>query len=120
MLISILDFNEIHLLSILVQFPIPMWSVERKVNKAVDLFWFHNQLAANSTCNLHPFCSSESIHTLQSVTTNHTASPASRADKFHTGSISLVMGLCEVNNSIRLLRNALKISNQKQKYNPDK
>lgn len=78
-------------------------------------------MAANSKCNLHPLrYSSESIHTLQSVTTNHTASPAAREEKLHTGSIPLVMGLCEVNNSIRLLRDALKISNQKQKDNPDK
>lgn len=78
-------------------------------------------MAANSKCNLHPLrCSSESIHTLQSVTTNHTASPEARKEKLHTGSVSQVMGLCEVNNSISLLRDALKISNQKQKDNPDK
>ena len=75
-------------------------------------------MAANSKCNLHPLhCSSESIHTLQSVTTNHTASPEARKEKLHTGSVSQV---CEVNNSISLLRDALKISNQKQKDNPDK
>lgn len=77
-------------------------------------------MAANSKCNLHPLrCSSESIHTLQSVTTNHTASPGTKEKKLHTGSIFLVMGLCEVNNSISLLRDTLKISNQKQKDNSD-